>query len=306
MRNFDTEKYNCLRNVRNSAISTLEDFSAQYCNSECRKLARDCYPGRNQAGANMFKALFSPWFHTRWPVPKSHTIGEQPPGNTLADIYLIRNAQNPDAQLRRFIEQARHSPFRHLTVKHVGETACELVDTLDGNSRFIARSFFQDAAVFPDAMLFGQAVTLDGITVFTHPPVWISLDSSGGEIGRNFLFTVQNLARANKQGIWRNNENASQTLIESELFLHAKHQVGQTGGIQQPVKMTNKSCMLTFQLPENANLDVMSILPERACKLDFSRSHTELKIQTRKLSCAIQIIHALRNENAGLLQATIT
>jgi hypothetical protein len=63
---------------------------------------------------------------------------------------------------------------------------------------------------------------------------------------------------------------------------------------------------LIFQLPENTSLDIKSILPEYACQLDLSGSHSELKIRTRKLSCAIQVIHALGNENIGLIHATIT
>ncbi len=180
MNNDFSERYETLRAVADRVLDALKACAHERCGRNFFHLARHCFPGRSADGTIRHEELFLPWAVFGWTPPADRRNLPEAcacdlPSGPLALEWLRMGGPGDDVLAARFVHAATRALFRFLRVAGHDNGVTVLEDMLDPGVMLRMPASEVPAALHAGGMIFCHAVTVDGITVSTHPP----LDASG-------------------------------------------------------------------------------------------------------------------------------
>jgi len=183
-------------------------------------IARSCYPGRGLAGAGR-AALFLSWALFRWrPLPMERKLararGVKLPDGPVALEWLGEMGDGLDALTADYVRLACAAPFAFVKVTGFAQGGVLLEDMLTARALPVMPMAEGGRGLAMADVLFGQAVSLEGFTLFTHPPLAVLEKGAGG---RRLKGILDMLARELEEAQGRG-ENR-QRLADNLLFLQA-------------------------------------------------------------------------------------
>ncbi len=227
MNNDFSERYQTLRAVADRVLDALEACARERCGRNFFHLARHCFPGRSADGTIRHEELFLPWAVFGWNPPADlrklpEACACDLPSGPLALEWLQTEGPDTDMLAVRFVHAATGALFRFLRVEGHDNGVMVLEDMLDPGVMLRMPAREVPEALRAGDMIFCHAVTVDGITVSTHPPLDVSGCTRDPETRARFeeLLALV-VAELRASGTGRSPED--RRMLENLLFMHARY-----------------------------------------------------------------------------------
>ncbi len=229
-----SEKYAALRAVGDKVLTVLEKYALHRYGKDFFRIARLCFPGRSADGNVRHENLLLPWAVFSWSPPAdekffSGSMELSAPSRPLVLDWLENAARAEDELTRRYARAAAQSLFRFLRIAGREGDMVLLEDMLDPAELLKMPTEELPAPLPPDSMIFCQAVTLDGLTIGTHPALDASECTKGQAERARFEALLRLMARE-----WRASgplrDGSGRRMLENLLFMHARYCTGTMPG----------------------------------------------------------------------------
>lgn len=227
MNNDFSERYEALRAVADRVIDTLEAYAHKKYGKDFFRLARLCFPGRSADGTIRHEELFLPWAVFGWSPP----IEEQDlpedcdrdlPSGPLALEWLKAEGVDAGDLAARFVHAATSALFRFLKIQGHDNGVMTLDDTLDPGIMLRMPAHEVPEMLRAGGMIFCHAVTVDGITVSTHPPLDAS-ECTRDAANRAYFEDLLELMAAELRMSGPVRDGSGRRMLENLLFMHARY-----------------------------------------------------------------------------------
>ena len=221
-----SRKYEALRATGKRVLGALEAHARKRYGRNFFHLARLCFPGRTADGTIPNEELFLPWALFGWnPRAERRDLPEKcarelPPAPLALD-WLRSEGANADELTTRFVTAAARALFRFLKIKRRENDVTLLKDMLEPG--MILRMSARDVpeALHAGDMIFCHAVTVDGVTISTHPPLDAS-ECTRDTAARARFERLLDLMAAELQASPTPYDGARRRVLENLLFMHAR------------------------------------------------------------------------------------
>ena len=177
-------------------MHSLSEYCTEHLSREERQNTRKIFPGRLPHEKFIDRDIFHAWLYFRHKITflagDETAHGSSP--SSVGRRYLTGPGARVDARQRALILKACETPFRFFTVLNTEGESCQIVDMWTGGILNIACGQMRISR--SHEVLFGQALTFDDVSLFTHRPVAIPLDPRNeGQIA-GFLRNMHCLANS--------------------------------------------------------------------------------------------------------------
>ena len=226
MNNDFSERYEALRAVADGVLDTSEAYARKKYGKDFFRLARLCFPGRSADGTIRHEELFMPWAVFGWSPPADGNLPEECardlPSGSLALEWL--KTEGPDAEdlAARFVHAATRALFRFLRIEGRDNGVMVLDDMLDPGVMLRMPAHEVPNVLHAGDMIFCHAVTVDGITVSTHPPLDAS-ECTRDAANRACFEDLLELMAAELRTSGPVRDGSGRRMLENLLFMHARY-----------------------------------------------------------------------------------
>ena len=227
MNNDFSERYEALRAVTDRVIDALEIYARKKYGRNFFRLARLCFPGRSADGAIRHEELFLPWAVFGWSPPSEgrdvpEECARELPSGPLALEWLRAEGADAGVLAARFVHAASHALFRFLRIEGRDNGVTVLEDMLDPGVMLRMPAREVPKALHAGDMIFCHAVTVDGITVSTHPPLDAS-ECTRDAATRKHFEDLLGLMAAELRTSGPVRDGSGRRMLENLLFMHARY-----------------------------------------------------------------------------------
>jgi len=230
MNNDFSTRYGALRAAADRVLNALEAHALSKYGRDFFRVARICFPGRSADGTVRHGELFLPWAVFSWsPHVESRKLlggdGASLPTGPLALEWLEEKAEDGDALAERFAAAATRTLFRFLRLENLSGGIATLEDMLDPGTMLTMSADEIPEGPRPGDMIFCHAVTVDGITVGTHPPLDAS-ECTRDAAGRSRFEALLGLMAGELRASGLQRDGHGRRMLENLLFMHARYCTG--------------------------------------------------------------------------------
>ncbi len=227
MNNDFFERYEALRAVADGVLYALEAYARERYGRNFFRLARLCFPGRSADGTIRHEELFLPWAVFGWSPPADgrdlpEECARDLPSGPLALEWLKTEGPEADVLTARFVHAAIRALFRFLRIEGRDNGVTVLEDMLDPGVMLRMPAREVPEALRAGDMIFCHAVTVDGITVSTHPPLDASACTRDAATRARFE-DLLGLMAAELRASGPVRDGSGRRMLENLLFMHARY-----------------------------------------------------------------------------------
>ncbi len=289
-----TGKFGKLQGILKSAMHSLSEYCTEHLPREERQNARKIFPGRLPHERFIDRDIFHAWLYFRhkitFPAGDETADGSSP--SSVGRRYLTGPGTRADARQKALILKACETPFRFFTVLHTEGESCQIVDTWTGGILNIAGGQMRISR--SHEVLFGQALTFDDVSLFTHRPVAIPLDPRNEEQIAGFLRNMHRLANSVAMLEQAQDRENQKIILENQLFMLARQYLSGHGSDKAGQFTPAAGLELIFEAGEGRLPDVNDAGAWFSGHVTLKSGNDQLLAQCDSLSSAIRFIHALR------------
>lgn len=217
---------------------------------------------------------------------------------TWVSQYLTKNNIGRGAMEENILHKACDSPFRFFVVHKVSKEICLAVDSWTGQVLRVVSSDLLH--VCTQDVIFGHAVAMCRVALFTHQPIIIPFSQADREQASFFLRNVYRLVQAVAHRKAENDKNKQEILLENQSLMLARQYFNMLLFKKQKNANQSYSCSLIYILKQNQRLSNELIDSINSCSDNYYYYNGVLEINLDKISIAIQMINLISIYNIDL------